>query len=175
MKFITFLITLFLMGCTISIDGEQYRDTSPQFSPETFFNGEVKAWGIVQNRSGNLVQQFEVNIKGNIKHNILTLDETFTYSIGEGVKKRVWEILPNDSGKYIGSASDIKGPARGQVFGNSMYWGYEMDLPVDDTTYRVKFDDWIWAFDNKTIVNRSYIKKFGITMAEVTIFMQKQS
>jgi hypothetical protein len=49
-----------------------------------------------------------------------------------------------------------------------------MDLPVDDTTYRVQFDDWIWAFDDKTIVNCSYIKKFGITMAEVTIFMQKQ-
>jgi hypothetical protein len=32
----------------------------------------------------------------------------------------------------------------------------------------------MWAFDDQTLVNRSYIKKFGITFAEVTIFMQRQ-
>jgi hypothetical protein len=49
-----------------------------------------------------------------------------------------------------------------------------MDLEVDGTSYRVNFDDWFWAFDENTMMNRSYIKKFGIVMAEVTIFMQKQ-
>ena len=37
------------------------------------------------------------------------------------------------------------------------------------------FDDWFWAFDDSTMMNRSYIRKFGIVMAEVTIFMQKQT
>ena len=50
-----------------------------------------------------------------------------------------------------------------------------MDLPVDDTTYAVTFDDWFWAFDDSAMMNRSYIRKFGVVMAEVTIFMQKQS
>ena len=50
-----------------------------------------------------------------------------------------------------------------------------MDLPVDDTTYSVTFDDWFWAFDDSTMMNRSYIRKFSIVMAEVTIFMQKQT
>ncbi|MEC8747574.1 MAG: DUF3833 family protein, partial [Pseudomonadota bacterium] len=42
-------------------------------------------------------------------------------------------------------------------------------------TYSVTFDDWFWAFDDSTMMNRSYIRKFGIVMAEVTIFMQKQT
>jgi hypothetical protein len=49
-----------------------------------------------------------------------------------------------------------------------------MDLNVDGSTYRVAFDDWFFAIDDNTLMNRSYIKKFGIVMAEVTIFMQRQ-
>ena len=71
-------------------------------------------------------------------------------------------------------ADDIAGPATGTAYGNAVYWRYEMDLPVGDSEYRVAFKDWIWAFDDRTIVNRSYIQKFGLVMAEVTLFMQKQ-
>jgi hypothetical protein len=49
-----------------------------------------------------------------------------------------------------------------------------MDLPVGESSYRVKFEDWMWAFDENTLMNRSYIRKFGITFAEVTLFMQRQ-
>jgi len=49
-----------------------------------------------------------------------------------------------------------------------------MDLPVGDKVYRVAFDDWMWAFNENTLMNRSYIRKFGLVMAEVTIFMQRQ-
>ena len=49
-----------------------------------------------------------------------------------------------------------------------------MDLPVGDRTYRVRFDDWIFALDAQRIVNRSYLQKFGIDVAEVTIFMQRR-
>ena len=59
------------------------------------------------------------------------------------------------------------------AYGNAMFWGYQMDLPVGDDSYRVTFKDGIWAFDDETIVNRSYIKKFGLAFAEVTIFMRK--
>jgi hypothetical protein len=37
----------------------------------------------------------------------------------------------------------------------------------------VQFNDWIWALDGSRIVNRSYIQKFGLDIAEVTIFMER--
>jgi hypothetical protein len=49
-----------------------------------------------------------------------------------------------------------------------------MDVPVGDSKYRLRFDDWMWAMNDGVLMNRSYMKKFGITVAEVTIFMQKQ-
>jgi hypothetical protein len=168
-------LTIFsLSGCSVSVDGNDYKTVGPVFNIEQFFDGDVKAWGIVQNRSGEVVQRFVVDINGRIEGNTLTLDEDFEYGVGEGPSSRTWTIVKQADNTYLGRATDIEGPATGTSFGNAFNFHYEMDLPVDDTTYSVTFDDWFWAFDDKTMMNRSYIRKFGIVMAEVTIFMQKQ-
>ncbi|MFT5760687.1 MAG: hypothetical protein ACI9LM_005474, partial [Alteromonadaceae bacterium] len=62
----------------------------------------------------------------------------------------------------------------GKLEGSAMQWAYQMDLPVGDSTYRITFDDWMFLMNDGVLVNRSYLKKFGITMAELTLFMQKQ-
>ncbi|WP_240503689.1 MULTISPECIES: DUF3833 domain-containing protein [Pseudoalteromonas] len=168
-----FLFTALITGCGVNIDANRYQNIAPQFDPFMFFDGKVKAWGLVQNRSGEMVQRFTVKIDGTVKGDTLTLDEVFHYEVGQGVTHRVWKISAKGKSQLQGSAQDILGIATGQLAGNAMRWQYEMDLPVDDTSYTVQFDDWIWAFEDNTIINRSYIKKFGIVMAEVTIFMQK--
>lgn len=164
-----------LSGCSVSVEGNNYKAVQPAFDIEQFFDGDVKAWGIVQNRSGEVVQRFVVDIAGKVEGDTLTLDEKFEYGVGEGPTERVWTIVKQSDNTFIGSATDIEGPAKGTSYGNAFNFHYEMDLPVDDTTYAVTFDDWFWAFDENTMMNRSYIRKFGIVMAEVTIFMQKQS
>lgn len=168
------LSTIALSACSISIDGNNYKAQAPAFDLESFFTGKVTAWGIVQNRSGEIVQRFEVNIDGSIEGGNLVLDETFKYGVGDGPIKRIWTISKNADGTYTGKAGDIAGDATGISFGNAFNFSYEMDLSVDGGTYRVNFDDWFWSFDDENMMNRSYIRKFGIVMAEVTIFMQKQ-
>ena len=163
-----------LSGCSVSVEGNDYKAVQPAFDLEQFFDGDVNAWGIVQNRSGEVVQRFIVDIAGKVEGDTLTLDEKFEYGVGEGPTERVWTIVKQSDNTFIGSATDIEGPAKGTSYGNAFNFHYEMDLPVDDTTYAVTFDDWFWAFDENTMMNRSYIRKFGIVMAEVTIFMQKQ-
>lgn len=169
-----FTAVFLLSACSISIEGDDYKSHQPEFNINEFFDGKVKAWGIVQNRSGELVQRFIVDINGSIQGESLVLDETFDYGFGDGPKKRIWTINKNADGSYVGRAGDIATDATGRSFGNAFNFVYEMDLELDDSTYRVTFDDWFWAFDEQQIMNRSYIKKFGIVMAEVTIFMQKQ-
>ncbi len=164
-----------LSGCSVAIVGSDYQQHTPTFNLNQFFDGQVKAWGIVQNRSGEVVQRFVVDIRGNNANGVLTLDETFEYDLGDGPKTRIWEITQKSDGTFEGIASDISSTAIGKSHGNAFNFRYEMDLPVGDTTYLVQFDDWFWAFDDSTIMNRSYIKKFGVVMAEVTIFMQRQS
>ncbi len=167
------ILLLSLSACSVSIDGSKYQQQSPKFKLEKFFDGNVTAWGIVQDRSGDVVQRFVVNIDGRLEGEKLILDETFEYSLGDGPEKRIWTLTKNADGTYTGNAGDIAGPATGRSFGNAFSFTYEMDLEVDGTSYRVNFDDWFFAMDDNNMMNRSYIKKFGLVMAEVTIFMKK--
>jgi hypothetical protein len=175
MRLLVLLISLLLFaGCVSLPTGETYLDETPVFNLEQFFDGKVKTYGIVQGRDGEVFQRFTVDIIGTLNGDTLSLDETFTYGMGNGPTKRLWNITKQSDGTYNGTANDVATIAKGEIFGNAFYFGYEMDLPVDNTSYRVKFDDWMWAFDDSTLVNRSYIRKFGITFAEVTIFMIKE-
>jgi len=168
------LVLMLCTSCSQTPNGKVYLNESPQFDLFTFFNGKTKAWGIVQNFSGDVVQRFTVSIDGTLHNdNHIELNEWFTYQQGGGLASRTWQIHRLEDGKIQGSAGDIAGMANGTIFGNAFQFVYEMDLPVDDTTYRVKFDDWMWMLDERTLINRSYIKKWGVTVAEVTLFMQK--
>lgn len=168
------LATLLLItGCSSGPSLKEYVDEQPRLNLFEFFEGNVQAWGIVQNRKGDVVQRFRVNIDGTVVDNTLTLDETFVYLQGNGVTKRIWEISEKQTGIFEGQAGDIEGKASGSTHGNALNWRYEMDLTVDSGTYRVKFDDWMWLVDEDTLINRAYIKKFGLVMAEVTLFMHR--
>ena len=172
--FVALLCLCLASGCATNLDGAAYRSQTPAFELFEFFDGTVDAWGIVQNRSGEVVQRFSVVIDGRVDGDRLVLDERFTYGLGEGVTKRVWTIDRNGMGAYSGAAGDILGTATGEAFGNAFRWAYAMDLPVGEKSYRVRFEDWIFALDGQRILNRSYIQKFGLDVAEVTIFMQRR-
>ncbi len=165
-------LLLTLSGC-LKIDGKQYTELSPAFDIKSYFNGPIKAWGIIQDRNGNIISRFDIDLKGHWKKNIGTLEEDFHFYDGS-TQKRVWTITKKSDTLYEGKAGDIIGKAEGKSYGNAAQWSYTMDVPVDGSTYRLKFDDWMWLMNDGVLMNRSYMKKFGITVAEITIFMQKQ-
>ncbi len=164
------LCTLF--GCS-GIEPKKYEEQMPKADIKEFFDGPIKAWGIIQDRSGNVLSKFDVDMVGKWNGDVGTLEEDFHYYDGK-TQKRIWTISSLGNGKYEGSAGDIIGKAEGQEHGNMIYWEYTMDVPVDDTTYRLKFDDYMWAMNDGVVINRSYFKKFGFTVAELTLIMQKQ-
>lgn len=167
------MLSVVLSSCGSVPDGDDYLTHNPSFNLTEFFSGEVFAWGLVQNRSGKVVQRFRVQIQGEMQNKQLVLNERFFYDLGEGPEQRIWYLTPQSATRWTGKASDIIGHAEGILFGNALNWRYQMDLPVGERTFRVHFDDWMWAMDKNTLFNRTKIKKFGFTVAEVTIFMQK--
>lgn len=150
-----------------------YEHTIPKSDLQTYFTGPIKAWGIVQDWRGRVVSRFDVTMHGTWNGNTGTLKEDFTYYTGN-TQQRVWTITQLNDGIYEGTASDIIGKAKGTSNGSAIQWAYRMDLDVDGSTYRVTFDDWMWQMNDGVMINRSYIKKFGLTVAELTLFMQKQ-
>lgn len=168
-----------IMGIIMALSGcaghsvETYRGQEPRLDLKEYFNGPIKAWGIVQDRSGKIIQRFDVTMTGSWEGDTGTLKEHFVYYDGKR-QERIWTIKKISDHKYEGTAGDIIGVAEGNVAGNAMRWAYQMDLEVEGSTYRITFDDWMFNMNDGVLINRSYLKKFGITMAELTLFMQKQ-
>ena len=165
-------VIMFLNGCA-GHDVKQYAAEQPPLDLREYVNGPIKAWGMVQNRSGKVVNRFDVVMNGSWDGDVGTLKENFTYYDGK-TQERIWTIRRTAEGRYEGTAGDIIGTAEGEVAGNTMRWAYVMDLPVGDKTYKITFDDWMFNMNDGVLINRSYLKKFGVTMAELTLFMQKQ-
>jgi len=61
---------------------ETLDNRTPPLRLEEFFQGETIAWGIFEDRFGNLRRQFRVNITGTVDGDTLTLDEDFLYDDG---------------------------------------------------------------------------------------------
>ena len=170
-----FLIAALSSSCGTSPYRAEYATQAPELDLFEFFDGPVTGWAIVQNRKGQVLQRFKVAIEGSVEGETLTLDETFSYFLGEGVEKRIWVIDKNSPNErdFTGRADDIIDLGQGVAYGNALNWQYQMDLTVSSGTYRVSFNDWMWAIDESSLINRAYIKKFGLVLAEVTIFMKQ--
>ena len=64
-----------LSGCANGIKGGDYLNREPAFVIEQFFKGDIKAWGIIQDRRGKVITRFEADIIGSWEGNTGTLDE----------------------------------------------------------------------------------------------------
>lgn len=169
---LTLRVALMLTACS-SQDLNTYKDEKPSLTIKEYFNGEIKAWGIAQDWRGRVVNRFDIEMIGEWQGDTGILKEKFDFYDGKK-QNRVWTITKISNEQYEGKADDILGTAIGETKGSAARWAYTMDLPVDNTTYRVKFDDWMWQMNDGVVINRSYIKKFGITVSELTIFMKKK-
>lgn len=161
-----------LAGCAAP-GAESYRDQRPVLDLRQYFDGEIEAHGMFQNRSGEVVRRFTVEIKASWQGNVGTLEEDFVYSDGS-TDRRVWTITKIDEHNYVGTAGDVIGEAKGSAYGNVLRWRYVLALEVDGKTYNVDFDDWMYLMDDKVMLNRSEMRKFGFRLGEVTLAFRKK-
>jgi len=163
---------LMLSACSTT-DMALYAKEKPALDMQQYFNGTVDAWGMFQNRKGEVVKRFNVVIQCSWQGDVGTLDEDFIYSDGTK-QKRVWTLKKQPNGQYIGTADDVVGEAVGIVSGNALNWKYVLALPVDDKVYNVNFDDWMILMDDKVMLNRAVMSKFGFKLGEVTLSFRKR-
>lgn len=169
--FLAFAFALTLAGCA-SPTPQDYAAEKPTLDLQRYFNGDVTAHGIFTDRSGKVVRRFTVLMKCQWVGDEGTLDELFTYSDGK-TDRRIWRLKKLPGGRYTGTAGDVVGTASGQVAGNAFQWNYTLKLPVDGKVYEVQFDDWMYLIDERVMLNRAVMSKFGVRLGEVTLSFQK--
>ena len=172
-KIITIFILIFLIGCSgNNMKPTDFKDQKPRLIIEEYLSGNVKAWGILQNRSGKVTRQFSADLTGNWDGKQLILDERFVWNDGE-IQKRQWKINKIDNHNYEGTAGDVVGTAKGYSYGPAFKFEYVLLVPVKGREMKITFDDWIFMQDERVAINRATMTKFGIKVAELTVMFVK--
>ncbi len=149
-----------------------YATQQPRLDLRSYFNGLVTAHGMFTDRSGKVVKRFVVEMHCSWQGEVGVLDEAFAYSDGT-TQRRVWTLRRGLDGRHIGTAADVVGEAVGESAGNAFNWRYTLALPVDGSIVRVQFDDWMILIDERTMLNKAMMSKFGFRLGEVTLSFTK--
>jgi hypothetical protein len=150
-----------------------YANEKPTLDLRSYFNGTLDAYGVFTDRSGKVVKRFTVVMNCTWQGDDGVLDEDFSYSDGTK-QKRVWRLKRLADGSYTGRADDVVGIALGESRGNAFHWAYTLSLPVDSKVYEVQFDDWMYLVNDKVMLNKAAMSKFGFGLGEVTLSFTKR-
>lgn len=167
-------LLLALAACSTPPIPATYAQETPKLDLQQYFNGTLDAHGIFQDRYGKVLKRFTVVMRASWQGDTGTLDEDFTYADGSR-QRRVWTLRKTAPGRFIGTAPDVVGQAVGEVAGNALRWQYVLALPVDGTLYHVDFEDWMFLMDDKVMLNRAAMSKFGFGLGAVTLSFSKRA
>ena len=161
-----------VVGCASPTPAD-YAAEKPVLDLKSYFSGDLVAHGLFTDRSGKVARRFVVQLTGTWNGNNGTLDERFSYSDGK-TERRVWRLTDEGNGRWTGRADDVVGVAEGRSAGNALNWRYTLALPVDGSVYEVQFDDWMYLMDERVMLNKAVMSKFGVRVGEVTLSFDKK-
>ena len=164
--------SVLVLGCASPTPAD-YASEKPVLDLKSYFNGEFVAHGLFTDRSGKVTRRFVVQMTGTWQGKNGTLDERFSYSDGS-TERRIWRLTDEGNGRWTGRADDVVGVAEGRSAGNALNWRYTLSLPLDGKVYEVQFDDWMVLMDERVMLNKAVMSKFGIRLGEVTLSFYKK-
>jgi hypothetical protein len=168
-----FVVTaaLLLWGCG-TMKAQDFDGKEPRLRFEEYFAGKTKAWGLFEDRLGNVRRAFTVDLNGRWDGGVFVLEEDFSYDDGEKMR-RDWRVTKTGEHTYEGRADDVIGVAKGEAYGNVASWRYVIDLPVGDGKWRVNFDDWMFLQPDGVLLNRAHVSRWGFWIGTVTIAFKR--
>ncbi|ARN75073.1 DUF3833 domain-containing protein [Oceanicoccus sagamiensis] len=164
-------LLLILAACS-SIEVSDYAQNTPKLVAESFFDGQLRADGVVKDRSGKVIRYFTADIKAYWQDGVGTLEEDFVFDDGEK-QRRVWTLTPNGDNRYIGTAGDVIGESEVQLAGNSMFLDYVLRIPYGDGTIDIAIDDRMYWVSPNILINESSMSKFGVHVGQLLLVIQK--
>jgi hypothetical protein len=165
------IVVVFTTGCG-GMTVDQFSSGEPKLVLEEYFLGHTRAWGLFEDRFGNVQREFVVDIEGTWDGKQLTLAEYFVYSDGER-ESRVWTLEKTGPDTWSGTADNVIGTALGRTSGNAFNSNYYFNLKVDDSTWKVHFKDWMFLQPNGVILNKATITRWGLKLGTVFISFSK--
>lgn len=171
MKHIAALFAILLLGaCSVGI--QDYKDTAPGLDLREFLKGDLRAYGMLQDRSGRMTRRFTATLQGTWQGDSGTLEEQFLFDDGEQ-QERIWKLQHLGNGRYSGTAGDVVGVAEGEIAGSVFQWNYQLEVPWQQDSIVVTLDDWLYLVDERHLINKTRLTKFGFKVGELTLVIEK--
>lgn len=171
--------TIILLGLVFMLSGcaspkvEHYKDQTPALDIREYFDGKLVAYGTIHDYTGEVVSRFTADIDASWEGNVGTLNEKFVFDDGTE-EVRNWTLTMKDDENFIGTAHDVVGEAIGKQQGNSLQMKYTLKRSVNgNKPMDFSMDDWMYLVDDKHLINRTSMRKFGIKVAELVIGFHK--
>jgi len=152
---------------------EDYADETPPLDLREYFDGPLTASGIFFDHAGRADRRFVVDMEGSWDGNTGTLAERFRYSDGR-TDERVWTIRFEDDERFTATAHDVVGEAKGGQRGNAAMMQYRLRVPRDGDEIVVSMEDWLYLQEDDTLINRTTMRKFGLTVGELVVTFRKE-
>jgi DUF1365 family protein len=83
-------------------------------------------------------------------------------------KPQYGHTLRADKVFHVSPFCDVQGEYR-------FRWGYTLALPVDGKVWEVDFDDWMYLMDERVMLNKATMSKWGIRLGEVTLSFTRRT
>ena len=182
-KLSVFASAILFVGASISLSGcsslgvDHAAGRSPTLTPENYFNGKICADGVVRDRSGAQIRQFNAQILGSWDDKgVGTLDEVFYFTDEAGAEPkgetRIWTLTP-EGDHYIAQASDVPEPTHMEFAGNAIHMAYTLRYGEPGDTIDLNMDDWMFEVADGVVVNETKMSKFGLHVGQILLVMRK--
>ena len=158
---------LLMAGCAAPLGPAAFAATTPAFDPVAFWAGHTSSWGVIENRDGAPTAIITT-----------TTDATPEGTDGLHMVQRVvhdgettvrdWHFRRLGKGQFEATANDLVGTARGSTSGRTLHWTWTLATRPGNWLYNVTMDQWMYLADDRTLMNRTVITKFGVRLAEVS-------
>lgn len=157
---------LWLASCGRPMEVAEFAGAGPDFDPVRFFTGHVRSWGVME-RSGQPTAIVTTDCVGEADGDALHMTQTLRIG-SDAPQVRRWVMRRTAPGRYEATANDMVGTATGEAAGRAYHWSWTLALPPGGLVRDVTLDQWWYLLDDGSMLNRTRIRKLGITVAEVT-------
>ncbi|CUX82021.1 MAG: Protein of unknown function (DUF3833) [Roseibaca calidilacus] len=149
-----------------------YAAMEPAFDIRQHLSGPIACEGVIYGPMGRVTSRFTAKMHGTWDGDSGTLAEHFRYDSGT-TQDREWRLTLQSGGRIRAEADDLVGRGEGTQKGAAVQLRYTIRLPDSAGGHALDVTDWLYLVDDKTIVNRSQFRKFGIKVAELVATMRK--
>lgn len=150
---------------------QDYAGQGPAFVLTEHLSGRMVSEGVIYGPTGRVESRFVATMVGEWTGNTGTLSEEFSYAGGR-TQSRKWHLTLGEGNRFTATAADIEGVAEGEVSGPTLSMQYVITLPEDAGGHRLAVTDWLYLTQDGVILNRSQMRKFGLTVAELVATMR---